>query len=118
MTTDKTFFGFGIADSMFAHDCMILRRSLTPLEAKIIIDHEKAVPCLNPSHAESIRVMRERYDINVVIPEKAPVVQLEVGDSLLLMAISGLPRLEGRHEYTAEEVAGAKFRFALYSVIE
>jgi len=48
--------------------------------------------------------------------EKAPVVKIVAGDSLLLMTISGLPRLEGRHEYTAEEVAGAKFRFAIYSV--
>lgn len=50
------------------------------------------------------------------IPQKAPVVALKKGDRLLVMGVSGLPRLEGRHEYTAEEVAAAKFRFGLYTV--
>lgn len=109
------FFGFGIADSMFSGDVVIRRRDLTVEEARDMVAKGVA-PCLNPSHAESIRVMRERFGLDVMIPEKAPVVKLGPGDSLLLMAISGLPRLEGRHEYTAEEVAGAKFRFASYSV--
>lgn len=111
----KVFFGFGIADSMFTGDIVIRRRDLTVEDVREIVT-KGVEPCLNPSHAESIRVMRERFGLNVLIPEKAPVVKLSAGDSLVLMAISGLPRLEGRHEYTAEEVAGAKFRFAIYSV--
>jgi len=74
------------------------------------------VPCLNPSHAASIAVMRDRFGIDVPIPEKAPIVALEPGDSLIVMGISGLPRLEGRHEYTSEEVARARFRFGVYEI--
>lgn len=112
----RTFFGFGIADNMFPADTsMITRRDLTPDEAKTMIQ-EGVEPCLNPSHALTIGVMQERYGIEVVIPAKAPIVNLANGDRLLVMGVSGLPRLEGRHEYTAEEVAGAKFRFGLYSV--
>ncbi|MBM3204854.1 hypothetical protein FJZ48_02640 [Candidatus Uhrbacteria bacterium] len=112
----RTFFGFGIADNMFpAGETTIRRRDLTPDEAKTVIQ-EGVEPCLNPSHALTIGVMRERYGINVEIPAKAPIVNLGKGDNLLIMGVSGLPRLEGRHEYTAEEVAGAKFRFGLYTI--
>lgn len=112
----KTYFGFGIADNMFpAGDTMIRRRDLTPDEAREIIAAGVEV-CLNPSHLETIRVMQKRFGINVAIPAKAPVVALQAGDRLLVMGVSGLPRLEGRHEYTSEEVSGAKFRFGLYSV--
>ena len=48
-----------------------------------------------------------RFGIDVVIPEKPPIVSLHPGDSVIVMAVRGLPRLEGRHEYTPEEVAGA-----------
>ena len=112
----RTYFGFGIADNMFpAGTSTITRRDLTPDEAKSVIQEGVEV-CLNPSHALTIGVMQSRYGIEVAIPAKAPIANLAKGDRLLVMGVSGLPRLEGRHEYTAEEVAGAKFRFGLYSV--
>lgn len=111
-----TFFGFGLADNMFpAEETVIRRRSLTPEEAKAIIE-AGVESCLNPSHALTIGVMRERFGIDVAIPAKAPIVALKAGDRLLVMGVSGLPRLEGRHEYTADEVAAAKFRFGLYTL--
>ena len=112
----KTFFGFGIADSMFpAEPVAISRREISAEEVREIV-RAGVVPCLNPSHAASIAVMKERFAVDVPIPEKAPIVALEKGDSLIVMGISGLPRLEGRHEYTLEEVAMAKFRFGLYEI--
>ncbi len=112
----RTYFGFGIADNMFpAGTSTITRRDLAPEQAKAIIGEGVEV-CLNPSHALTIGVMQSRYGIEVAIPGKAPIACLSKGDRLLVMGVSGLPRLEGRHEYTAEEVAGAKFRFGLYSV--
>lgn len=111
--SQRTFFGFGMADNMFPAACTITRRELTPEEARIIIA-QGVEPCLNPSHAETIRVMRERFEIHVAIPAKAPLAALQPGDRLIVMAVSGLPRLEGRHEYTAAEVQGANFRFGLW----
>jgi hypothetical protein len=112
----RTFFGFGIADNMFpAGDSTITRRDLTPEQAKAIIAEGVEV-CLNPSHKLTIGVMQVRYGIEVTIPEKAPMANIGHGDRLLVMGVSGLPRLEGRHEYTPEEIAGAKFRFGLYTV--
>lgn len=113
----KTFFGFGVSASMFPASCNINKASLTPEQAKEIIDGGVEV-CLNPSHKASIDVMTTRFAIHVEIPAKAPVVSLKNGDRLLIMGVSGLPRLEGRHEYTSEEIAGAKFDFSLWSVSE
>ena len=112
----KTFFGFGIADNMFpTGECTIRRRDVNPEQARELIAGGVEV-CLNPSHAATIGVMRGKYGIDVAIPVKAPIVALQRGDRLLVMGVSGLPRLENRHEYTAEEVAGARFRFGLYEI--
>jgi hypothetical protein len=111
----KTYFGFGVAPSMFPAVCEISKRGLTPDQAKGVIE-EGVEPCLNPSHKASIDAMRSRFGIEVGIPEKAPSVKLVAGDRLLVMGVSGLPRLEGRHEYTTDEVAGARFDFSLWTV--
>jgi len=110
-----TFFGFGLADNMFPTNCQMTRRDLTPEEAREVIAEGVEV-CLNPSHAPTIGVMRTRFGINVDIPAKAPLASLKLGDRLLVMGVSGLPRLEGRHEYTADEINSAKFRFGLWIV--
>lgn len=115
-TTSKTFFGFAIADSMFSGDVTIARKSLTAEQAKEIIA-AGVEPCLNPSHQATISAMNVRFDIHVEIPTVAPQVKLTAGDSLLVMGVRGLPRLDAtRHEYTADEIASASFVFSLYTV--
>lgn len=111
----KSYFGFAIADSMFPAECRISKRQLTVEMVKIGVANG-AIPCLNPSHTATIAAMRERFGIDVVIPEKPPIVSLHPGDSVIVMAVRGLPRLEGRHEYTPEEIAGATFSFSEYLV--
>lgn len=113
----KTYFGFGIAPNMFPANCSIRKETLTPEKAKEIIT-AGVTPCFNPSHKASIDVMQTRFGISVPIPEKAPVVVVQHGEAVLVMGVGGLPRLENRHEYTPEEVTGAKFSFALFSVSE
>jgi hypothetical protein len=114
---NKTYFGFGIAPSMFPSNCNIRKQELAVDAAKAVIA-EGVVSCLNPSHKETIGIMQNRFGVSVEIPLKAPVVKLETGDRLLVLGVAGLPRLEGRHEYTPEEVNGAKFNFALFTVSE
>ena len=104
----KTYFGFGIAPGMFPANCSIRKEELMPGQAKATIT-EGVVPCLNPSHKASIDAMKARFGIVVEIPTKAPQVLVGVGERVLVMGVMGLPRLENRHEYTAEEVANAKF---------
>jgi len=112
-----TFFGFGLADNMFPASCIVTRRELTPAAAKDIIEAGIS-PCLNPSHKLTIDAMGSRFGIVIEIPAKAAVISLKTGDSLLVMGVVGLPRLEGRHEYTQDEIDGAKFRFGLWTVSE
>lgn len=112
-----TFFGFGVAPSMFPASCGITKVALTPEAAQAIIE-EGISPCLNPSHKASIDAMTIRFGIVCPIPDRAATIKLEAGDRLLVMGISGLPRLEGRHEYTEAEVASARFDFSLWTVTE
>ena len=114
----KIYFGFAISDSMFDGECSLERRSIE-LEAVKLLVSKGVVPCINPSHVPTIRAMRSRYNIDVDIPEKAPIVNLSEGDRLIVMSVRGLPRLGAdRHEYSQEEIDGASFTFSIWEVLE
>lgn len=112
----KTYFGFALADSMFAEcgNCVISRRVLTVEEVKGL--ESSLTPCLNPSHEATIQAMRSRFGINVSIPNTPPRVALHRGDGVVVMGVRGLPRLTDRHEYAESEIAAADFAFTLYRV--
>lgn len=112
----KTYFGFALADGMFAGDCVIERKVLTVDEAKGIIA-QGVEPCLNPSHKATIDAMNQKFGIEVAIPDSPPRVTLVVGESLVVMGVRGLPRLTDRHEYTEEEIEAASFVFSRYTVV-
>ena len=111
----SVYFGFGIAPSMFPASCTIQRSALS---VELVRDFvaRGVIACLNPSHVATISVMQQRFGINVEIPVKAPSVKLGDGDMLICMGVSGLPRLEGRHEYTNDEIQNARFDFSLFCV--
>lgn len=113
----KKYFGFALADSMFTGDVTISRRVLTPEQVKEMARDGVLTPCLNPSHQATIDAARERFGIEVEIPETPPRVVVESGDSVIVMGVRGLPRLTDRHEYTAEEIASATFNFSEYTVM-
>jgi hypothetical protein len=110
-----TYFGFALADSMFAGDCVIRRRVLSVEQVKALVA-EGVQSCCNPSHQATIDAMRQRYGIDVPIPATPPRVALSPGDSVIVMGVRGLPRLTDRHEYTPAEIAKAEFAFAIYTV--
>lgn len=114
---EMKFFGFALADSMFAGDCKISRRVLTVDEARDLVK-AGVESCLNPSHEATIVAMREKYGIEVAIPTTPPRVSLNKGDSLVVMSVRGLPRLTDNRHYSAEEIASATFSFAIYTVVE
>ncbi len=60
--------------------------------------------------------MQSRFGIDVEIPAEPPRVSLNVGDSVIVMGVRGLPRMTDRHEYSVDEVAAATFQFAQYTV--
>ena len=115
--TKKTFFGFALADGMFATAgaCQIVRRPLSVEQVATKVA-EGVVSCCNPSHIATIDAMRARFGLHVEIPETPPRVALARGDAVIVMGVRGLPRLTDRHEYTAEEVAQATFEFSEYTV--
>lgn len=110
-----TYFGFALADSMFAGDCDIRRRAISIEAVRARVD-AGVVPCLNPSHEASVEAMRARFGLDVPIPADPPRVVLGPGDALIVMGVRGLPRLTDRHHYTADEIAAADFQFHEYRV--
>lgn len=114
---ETTYFGFALADSMFTGDQLIHRRPIGVEEVKKLAEAGELTPCLNPSHRATIDAMRQRFGIEVEIPEVPPRVALNPGDSIVVMGVRGLPRLTDRHEYTEEEIASATFTFSEYSVL-
>ncbi len=119
---NKTFFGFALATSMFEGNGNVTFKQVSPEEAREIIKKSTETgqmeSCLNPSHIPTIDAMRSRYSIDVAVPEKAPFAKLQAGDILVIMGVRGLPRLEGRHEYTKEEIASATFSFSVWTRTE
>ena len=113
--TKVTYFGFALGDSMFSGDVKICRQSLTIEQVKTEIA-QGITSCCNPSHGPTIRAMRSRFGIDVMIPSLPPQVALHPGDSVIVMGARGLPRMMDRHEYTEEEVAKASFTFSKYTV--
>ncbi len=113
--SNKTFFGFALADGMFVGDVTINRRKLEVEDVRARVKGG-VEPCLNPSHESTISAMRGRFGIDVPIPASPPRVVLELGDAVIVMGVRGLPRLTDRHEYTEQEVAQATFEFHEYSV--
>ena len=111
----KTFFGFALADSMFDGACTIERRPLSVEEVRELVQ-QGLESCLNPSHRATIDAMRERYGIEVLIPDAPPRVAVQAGDAVVVMGVRGLPRLTDRHEYSGEEIAQATFTFSVYRV--
>ena len=116
--TNVTFFGFALADSMFANDCTIVRTTMSAEEVKKMAENGELIPCLNPSHKATIEAMKEKFSIEVEIPEAPPKVVLNLGDSLIVMGVRGLPRLTDRHEYSTEEIDAATFNFSKYTVCD
>jgi len=113
------YFAFAISDSMFHSDSeyAIYRKSISAKQVKSEIDSGDYIPILNPSHTETIKVMENKYQIHHIhIPEHAPKVILEYGDTLICMCVRDRPRMENRHEYTKEEIEKALFSFSLYQI--
>lgn len=114
--TGKVYFGFALADSMFAGNCNIRRSVLTAEQVKRDVELGIVEACLNPSHEATIKAMRSRFGIDIAIPPAPPRVLVGPGDAVIVMGVRGLPRLTDRHEYTDTEIAQATFEFAEYSV--
>jgi len=112
----KLYVGFAFAESMVEDGAVASFSTVSVEEAKNLLQSDYVSAC-NPSHRATVVALKGRFGIDVRVPEKAPIVALNPGDRILVMKPGGLPRLEGRSEYTEEEVAKATFVFRLIEVL-
>lgn len=112
----KTFVGLAMSSTMFGGDILISRKVLTADEAKERLEGD-LVSCFNPSHVATIEALRTRFGIEVEVPETAPKVTLEPGDTLIVLSARFSRRLNEGERFSLEEVNSANFEFVEYRVL-
>jgi len=110
------FFGLAIADSMFEPTTTIRRQPLSADEVKTIVGSGRATSACNASHANTLSALAAKHGI-VISAQGAPKVALKPGDSIVVMSVRGLPRLEGTAQYSDEQIAAATFVFGKWTVL-
>lgn len=110
-----TYLGFAIANSMFPEDCTVRKLPITIEQVQQEISGDISI-CANPSHLATFAALKVRHAIELEVPDSAPIVSLDSGDSIIVLSVVGLPRLIDRHEYTADEIDSSTFTFSKYIV--
>ena len=111
------YFGFAIADGMFPVEATVTRRPVAACDVAAVLA-AGYTSCCNPQHRSTLAAAKARFGLDITVPEKAPLVSLKPGDSVMVMSVRGLPRLEeNRHEYTTTEIEKASFVFGLWTVV-
>lgn len=112
--TTTTFVGLAMAPSMFNENLVLSFEILTVNQVREILSQGYS-SCCNPSHAASLTRLKEEFDLEVTIPEKAPFVELHTGDRVLAMSLKFDERKT--EERTTTEVSTAKVSFKMITVI-
>lgn len=111
-----TYVSLSISDSMFSLDHHIFsRRKVSPGEFQRVLETAADLrSAVNPSHGNTVAAVRRKLGITLPVPERAEKIQLQPGDTLLVVTVHGLPR-ETR-EFSDEEIDRAEFSLALWTV--
>lgn len=112
----RQFFGFAFSASMLPGGSVSMNKEDLTVE-QVWAALPTCELCVNPSHKATIEAARFRFGLQISVPEKPASILLDRGDSVIVMQVTGLPRLEDRHEYTPEEVARARFSFVRITVL-
>ena len=110
-----TFISLAISDTMFPDNCSMSKIGISAARAKDLLERERVLSALNPSHATTIDVIWRKFGISLLIPERAPKVALQSGDQLIVIQAQ-LPRLAEGEVHSADTVENAKIKFSLWKV--
>lgn len=109
----KTYVSLAISDSMFPPG--VYRKDDISVQELRAVLKKPVVSVVNPSHRATLDALRERFDLDIPIPERAEKVQLEKGDTLVVCTVLGLPRVT--REFTKEEIDSASFCFSQWTYL-
>lgn len=110
------YIGLAFSLSMLQEDCKLDVKNISVEKVEDYL-YWKPISCCNPSHSATLQALKEKFGLQVEVPTTPPRVTLTKGDCILVLQVSGLPRLTDRHEYTSEEVDKAKFNFQMVTVM-
>lgn len=140
----KVYFGFAVADGMFPADCEVTRKALSLDDVKVLLAVKaedklslhsatqgrvanlgnnrfvaiegEVISCCNSSHEATVVALKQRFGLDVAMPATPPQINLQSGDSIIVMSVRGLKRLTESRHYSEEEVKAASFVFGLWTV--
>ncbi len=58
-----------------------------------------------------------KHGIQIPVSKGPRYIRMVAGDSMIILQVKNLPRLEGRVEYTEDEIAEAKFTFIQINLV-
>jgi len=109
-----TFISLAVSDTMFP-DGEFRRETIAPADVQVALDRG-VQSALNPSHASTIDVIKRKFGLDLPVPEKAPQIALNPGDSLIVVQ-ARLPRLAEGEVHDQATVAGAPITFSRWTAL-
>jgi hypothetical protein len=110
-----TFLSLATSSSMFPLRGRINMVPLTPEMVKGALIGINVVSAVNKSHTTTLDVIKRKFGIDLPVPDKAPKVFLQPGDSLIIVQ-ANLPRLNEGEVHSSATVESAEITFRLWEV--
>lgn len=111
----KTYLSLAMSDTMFPAFCKVEKKSISPFIVEQLLKGGHLISALNPSHKSTIEVIRRKYGFELPIPDKAPKIQLQEKDELIVLQ-ANLPRLAEGEVHSDETIEKAHINFSLWVV--
>lgn len=109
------YIGLAVSATMFPLKGGIEMTPATPEEIRLHLEKGELISGLNPSHQNTIDVIRRKFDLDIPIPEKAPKISLAPGDCLYVIQAQ-LPRLAEGETHSQETVENAPISFRRWTL--
>ncbi|MBQ9180884.1 hypothetical protein IJ135_02195 [Candidatus Saccharibacteria bacterium] len=103
-------------DAMFSGNQVIARKPVELEDVQAMLEAGWIISRLDSSMSAVLEVLKNKHEIDIAAMENPPAVRLGLRDAVMVLSVHGLA-LDGRQAYTAEEIASARFKFAVYTVM-
>ncbi len=116
-----TYFGFAVAHSMFRTfdntNSIITRSPISIKEIKEKLLEGELQSFCKPINRATIEAINKKFNLNIPTLKRPVFIELGPLDSVIVVSVDNLPRLEKEGEYNNEEICNAQFSFVIYTVL-
>lgn len=93
------------------------RQEISPDEVKEMLASEYT-SCCHPEHAFVLRLVKQRFGIEIKIPTPPMKHCLRKGDKVIIVLLYNLARVPPTQGYTTEQMRKARITFLFYNITE